>query len=224
MEVQPVLTGVRGGFSVVAPTCGLTNDCAVNLGHSPLVHICSIRVRQHSAIEEVTVYMVCKAQAILSVTLELVMNIVWAFCDLVVSLNSMLSIPGMESPPAGRMIAMGSVPVLLGPIVVSAEPVGKQVRDEIVNVQLLTKCLVFGEIGRIGLHGARSADHSVVIRTGAAAGTVVDNTAGIVLDGVVLFFVSTERLCRPGMVRPFMDVVHSPVQLVNIDVGIGAMR
>ncbi|MBA7676453.1 hypothetical protein ES703_84694 [subsurface metagenome] len=60
--------------------------------------------------------------------------------------------------------------------------------------------------------------------TTVEAAAVIDDIVGVMLNRVVFVFIAAEHLCRPGMVRPVVDVVHSPVQPVNVDVGIMSIR
>ncbi|MBA7676454.1 hypothetical protein ES703_84695 [subsurface metagenome] len=100
---------------------------------------------QHAIVEEVSMCVVGKSHAVLGISIELIVNAIRAVAD-VFSFKRVLSIPGMEAPQAVGVV-MGCVPVFVGPIRGPAEPIGEQIRDEVVDVQLLAQRIVFGEVG-----------------------------------------------------------------------------
>jgi len=81
---------------------------------------------------------------------------------------------------------------------VARKPHGQQVRNQVIDVQLGLDGLPLGHVRRVAAGGAGGAQHGVVAGGGPwAAEAVVDDAAGVVLDGVVLFLGSAECFGGP---------------------------
>jgi len=226
---RPVRTSARRGQSCVAPSGGLPHYGPVDLRNAGTIQVCDRGIGEHPAVEEEPVRQVRKPHAVLCVGLEFVMDAAFAqTADVprIPVLQGVLRVPAVESPSAFRGIAMRRIPVLVRPVPVQGIPMGQDLRDEVVDVQHPAQGVIPGRVCGIRGHGVGRTDHGIESGRGTAtaARAVVDHVAGVVPQAVILVLLAAEHLGRPGVVRTVVDVVHPPVQPIDIEVGKEAVR
>ena len=134
------------------------------------------------------------------------------------ALEHVLGVPTVESPlGAGQGAIARGIPIVVCPIGVADVEIDDHVVDEVRHVEHFGHGVVGGARREVR---ARPGEQHVVVMS---AKTVFDIVV-VVLENVVVFFVAAQVLRGERLIGLFVNVVHAPVDAVDVQMVVTGMR